>query len=142
MLGVASGVQVSRQLRKRTPRADPLVCATGLLLSAPFLYLAIVFAQASTVATYVSSPALSPDSELTTEVDQERHYSIVLILPLVTMVMCSAVKELAMLHFLLVDTFSKKSFCKVKFSVYTLTCRLKENSAIFKTGLYVSILDV
>lgn len=53
ILGVASGVQVSRLLRTRTPRADPLVCAAGLLLSAPFLYLAIVFAQASTIATYV-----------------------------------------------------------------------------------------
>ncbi|KAM6905206.1 protein spinster homolog 1 [Xenentodon cancila] len=53
VLGVASGVQASRQLRTKTPRADPLVCAAGLLLSAPFLYLAIVFAQASTVATYV-----------------------------------------------------------------------------------------
>ncbi|MEQ2175941.1 Protein spinster 1, partial [Goodea atripinnis] len=52
MLGVFSGVQVSRQLRKKTPRADPLVCAAGLLLSAPFLFLAIVFAQGSTVATY------------------------------------------------------------------------------------------
>lgn len=54
VLGVASGVQVSRQLRKKTARADPLVCAAGLLLCAPFLYLAIMFAQASTVATYVS----------------------------------------------------------------------------------------
>ncbi|XP_060921711.1 protein spinster homolog 1 isoform X2 [Labrus mixtus] len=53
VLGVASGVQVSRQLRKRTARADPLVCAAGLLLSAPFLYMAIVFAQDSTIATYV-----------------------------------------------------------------------------------------
>uniref|UniRef100_A0A7N9AZQ6 Protein spinster homolog 1 n=1 Tax=Mastacembelus armatus TaxID=205130 RepID=A0A7N9AZQ6_9TELE len=53
VLGVASGVLVSRQLRKKTPRADPLVCAAGLLLSAPFLYLAIVFAEASTIATYV-----------------------------------------------------------------------------------------
>ncbi|KAM6966374.1 protein spinster homolog 1 [Tautogolabrus adspersus] len=53
VLGVASGVQVSRQLKKKTPRADPLVCAAGLLLSAPFLYLAIVFAQDSTIATYV-----------------------------------------------------------------------------------------
>lgn len=53
VLGVASGVQVSRKLRTRTPRADPLVCAAGLLLSAPFLYLAIVFAQDSTIATYV-----------------------------------------------------------------------------------------
>ncbi|XP_049600339.1 protein spinster homolog 1 [Syngnathus scovelli] len=53
VLGVASGVQISRRLRSRTPRADPLVCAAGLLLSAPFLYLAVVCAQASTVATYV-----------------------------------------------------------------------------------------
>lgn len=52
VLGVASGVQISRKLKMRTPRADPLVCAAGLLLSAPFLYLAIVFAQASTIATY------------------------------------------------------------------------------------------
>ncbi|KAJ8253542.1 hypothetical protein COCON_G00201540 [Conger conger] len=53
ILGVASGVEVSRRLRQTTPRADPLVCAAGLLLAAPFLYLAIVCAQASTVATYV-----------------------------------------------------------------------------------------
>ncbi|XP_077413504.1 protein spinster homolog 1 [Vanacampus margaritifer] len=53
VLGVASGVQASRVLRSRTPHADPLVCAAGLLLSAPFLYLAVVCAQASTVATYV-----------------------------------------------------------------------------------------
>lgn len=53
VLGVASGVEASRRLRIRTPRADPLVCAAGLLLSAPFLYLAIVCAQASTIATYV-----------------------------------------------------------------------------------------
>ncbi|XP_068193671.1 protein spinster homolog 1 isoform X2 [Antennarius striatus] len=53
VLGVASGVMISRKLRTRTPRADPLVCATGLLMSAPFLYLAVVFAKTSTVATYV-----------------------------------------------------------------------------------------
>ncbi|NP_705949.2 protein spinster homolog 1 [Danio rerio] len=53
ILGVASGVQASKLLRTRTPRADPLVCAAGLLLAAPFLYLSIMFAQASTVATYV-----------------------------------------------------------------------------------------
>ncbi len=54
ILGVASGVQLSKKLRIKTSRADPLVCAAGLLLAAPFLYLSIMFAQASTVATYVS----------------------------------------------------------------------------------------
>ncbi|XP_026059414.1 protein spinster homolog 1-like [Carassius auratus] len=53
ILGVAGGVQASKKLRTRTPRADPLVCAAGLLLAAPFLYLSIMFAQASTVATYI-----------------------------------------------------------------------------------------
>lgn len=60
VLGVASGVQVSRLLRTKTARADPLVCASGLLLSAPFLYLAIVFAQSSTIATYVSVSGSAP----------------------------------------------------------------------------------
>ncbi|XP_031416896.1 LOW QUALITY PROTEIN: protein spinster homolog 1 [Clupea harengus] len=53
VLGVASGVEISRRLKRWTPRADPLVCAAGLLLAAPFLYLSIVFAQGSTIATYV-----------------------------------------------------------------------------------------
>uniref|UniRef100_A0AAV2KD68 Protein spinster homolog 1 n=1 Tax=Knipowitschia caucasica TaxID=637954 RepID=A0AAV2KD68_KNICA len=53
VVGVASGVQLSRYLRRFTDRADPLVCAAGLLLSAPFLYLAIVTAERSTVATYI-----------------------------------------------------------------------------------------
>ncbi|KAM9393331.1 protein spinster homolog 1 isoform 2-T2 [Pholidichthys leucotaenia] len=53
ILGVASGVLVSRQLKKKTPRADPLVCAAGLLLSAPFLYLTIMLADRSTSATFV-----------------------------------------------------------------------------------------
>lgn len=59
---MASGVQVSRKLRTRTGQADPLVCAAGLLLSAPFLYLTIVFAQTSTVATYVSLKLPSRDA--------------------------------------------------------------------------------
>ncbi|XP_066577914.1 protein spinster homolog 1 [Amia ocellicauda] len=52
-LGVGSGVEISRRLRSVTPRADPLVCAAGLLICAPFLYLSIICAQASTIATYV-----------------------------------------------------------------------------------------
>uniref|UniRef100_A0A8C9TFS7 Protein spinster homolog 1 n=1 Tax=Scleropages formosus TaxID=113540 RepID=A0A8C9TFS7_SCLFO len=52
-LGVASGVALSGWLRKRNPRADPLVCAAGLLLAAPFLFLSIICAQGSIIATYV-----------------------------------------------------------------------------------------
>ncbi|KAG2463916.1 SPNS1 protein, partial [Polypterus senegalus] len=52
ILGVGLGVEVSRRLRIKNPRADPLVCATGMLMSAPFLFLAIICAESSTVATY------------------------------------------------------------------------------------------
>lgn len=72
VLGVASGVQVSRQLRSRTGRADPLVCAAGLLLSAPFLYLTIVFAQTSVVATYVSLRFLSHDHPCRAELSNRK----------------------------------------------------------------------
>ncbi|XP_072340267.1 protein spinster homolog 1 [Scyliorhinus torazame] len=52
-LGVGAGVEISKRYRKVNPRADPLVCAFGLLGSAPFLYLAVATAEASTIATYV-----------------------------------------------------------------------------------------
>ncbi|XP_043942493.1 protein spinster homolog 1-like [Protopterus annectens] len=52
-LGVGSGVEISKWYRKRNPRSDPLVCAAGLLISAPFLYLALVCVVSSITATYV-----------------------------------------------------------------------------------------
>ncbi|XP_053219719.1 protein spinster homolog 1 isoform X1 [Podarcis raffonei] len=53
VLGVSAGVEISRRWRRTNPRADPLVCATGLLGSVPFLFLAVVTAKQSIVATYV-----------------------------------------------------------------------------------------
>ncbi|KAG8539798.1 hypothetical protein GDO81_020338, partial [Engystomops pustulosus] len=53
ILGVGAGVEISKRYRKVNPRADPIVCACGMLSSAPFLYLALVFADTSLVATYV-----------------------------------------------------------------------------------------
>lgn len=55
VLGVGLGVEISRRLRRSNPRADPLVCAAGLLGSAPFLFLSLACARGSIVATYVSS---------------------------------------------------------------------------------------
>ncbi|XP_067401856.1 protein spinster homolog 1 isoform X1 [Emydura macquarii macquarii] len=52
-LGVGAGVEISKRLRRTNPRADPLVCAAGLLGSAPFLFLALVCARGSSIATYV-----------------------------------------------------------------------------------------
>uniref|UniRef100_A0A8C9MEH8 Protein spinster homolog 1 n=1 Tax=Panthera tigris altaica TaxID=74533 RepID=A0A8C9MEH8_PANTA len=59
VLGVGLGVEISRRLRRSNPRADPLVCAAGLLGSAPFLFLSLACARSSIVATYVSTLALS-----------------------------------------------------------------------------------
>lgn len=59
VLGVTAGVEISRRWHRTNPRADPLVCAIGLLGSAPFLFLAVVFAQQSIVATYVSFSSFS-----------------------------------------------------------------------------------
>lgn len=53
VLGVSSGVEISRRWHRTNPRADPLVCAAGLLGSAPFLFLALVFARSSITFTYV-----------------------------------------------------------------------------------------
>lgn len=53
VLGVGLGVEVSHRLRRSNPRADPLVCAAGLLGSAPFLFLALACARGSIVATYI-----------------------------------------------------------------------------------------
>ncbi|GAB1292674.1 Protein spinster homolog 1 [Apodemus speciosus] len=53
VLGVGLGVEISRRLRRFNPRADPLVCAAGLLGSAPFLFLALACARGSIVATYI-----------------------------------------------------------------------------------------
>ena len=59
VLGVGLGVEISRRLRRSNPRADPLVCAAGLLGSAPFLFLSVACARGSIVATYVSSQQVS-----------------------------------------------------------------------------------
>ncbi|XP_075422614.1 protein spinster homolog 1 [Ascaphus truei] len=53
ILGVGAGVEISKRYRKINPRADPLVCALGLLSSAPFLFLAVACADRSLVATYI-----------------------------------------------------------------------------------------
>lgn len=59
VLGVGLGVEISRRLRRSNPRADPLVCAAGLLGSSPFLFLSLACARGSIVATYVSSQQVS-----------------------------------------------------------------------------------
>ncbi|KAJ6655766.1 hypothetical protein lerEdw1_004819 [Lerista edwardsae] len=53
ILGVIIGAEAARRYKKINTRADPLICAVGLLTSAPCMYLAIMLAQDSIVATYI-----------------------------------------------------------------------------------------
>ncbi|XP_032902282.1 protein spinster homolog 1-like [Amblyraja radiata] len=53
ILAIVIGALISRNLRKKNPHADPLICAAGLLLSTPFLFSVIVVASKSIVAAYI-----------------------------------------------------------------------------------------
>ncbi|XP_059989852.1 sphingosine-1-phosphate transporter SPNS2 isoform X2 [Lagenorhynchus albirostris] len=52
-LGVATGAGATRWCRPRTQRADPLVCAVGMLGSAIFICLIFVAAKSSIVGAYI-----------------------------------------------------------------------------------------
>lgn len=58
ILGAALGSGLSRWFGKRFPIADPLICAIGLLGSAPCLFATIFAASTSIPATYVRDKCL------------------------------------------------------------------------------------
>ena len=51
--GVAIGMFAAKRLRQLTPRADPLVCAFGLIAGAPFLLLCLVLSRYNSIITWV-----------------------------------------------------------------------------------------
>ncbi|MGH0147559.1 UNVERIFIED_CONTAM: hypothetical protein FKN15_019382 [Acipenser sinensis] len=53
IVGVGIGAGVARRLKKSMPDGDPLLCAVGMLGSAPCLYLAMVTADKSIATSYV-----------------------------------------------------------------------------------------
>ncbi|XP_060613629.2 protein spinster homolog 3 [Anolis sagrei] len=53
ILGVVTGAEAARRYKKVNAKADPLICALGSLASAPCMYLAIMLAQDSILATYI-----------------------------------------------------------------------------------------
>ncbi|XP_048448362.1 protein spinster homolog 1-like [Rhincodon typus] len=53
ILGIGIGAALSKHFKKKSPRADPLSCAAGMLSSSLCLYLAIVLARHNIAATYV-----------------------------------------------------------------------------------------
>lgn len=60
ILGVITGAEVARRCRKISSKADPLLCSISMFTSAPFLYVAIMVAQESITATYVSDETICP----------------------------------------------------------------------------------
>lgn len=53
IIGVPLGTYLAQTLKKRFPRADPIICAFGLLISAPFLLGAMLLVSYSAPAAYV-----------------------------------------------------------------------------------------
>ncbi|PAA93469.1 hypothetical protein BOX15_Mlig029252g2, partial [Macrostomum lignano] len=52
IFGVIGGTELARRLRRRTARADPLVCAGGLMLSVPFLMATLLTVRSYLVLGY------------------------------------------------------------------------------------------
>ncbi|XP_014788821.1 protein spinster homolog 1 isoform X1 [Octopus bimaculoides] len=52
-IGVAAGSVAAQYYRRRNPRADPLICANGILLCTPFLFFTLVTMQYSITASWV-----------------------------------------------------------------------------------------
>lgn len=60
LLGVVIGAATTRLFRKKTERADPLVCAVSMLGSAIFICLIFVVAKKSIVGAYVRASRRRP----------------------------------------------------------------------------------
>ncbi|CAH1729504.1 unnamed protein product [Chironomus riparius] len=54
ILGVPLGSYLSTKLSKRYPRGDPIICAVGLLLSAPLLAASMILVTVSAPLAYIS----------------------------------------------------------------------------------------
>ncbi|XP_052269100.1 protein spinster homolog 1-like isoform X3 [Dreissena polymorpha] len=52
-IGVALGAESSRRYKLINPRADPLICAFGLLICTPFLFFALVLSGTQPAVTWV-----------------------------------------------------------------------------------------
>lgn len=52
-IGVFIGAESSRRYKRINPRADPIICAFGLLTCTPFLFFALVASRYNTTATWI-----------------------------------------------------------------------------------------
>lgn len=54
-IGVALGAEASRRYKRINPRADPLVCAFGLLMCTPFLFFGLWLSESNIPVYWVST---------------------------------------------------------------------------------------
>lgn len=54
LLGVPIGGYLAQKLRSKFSNVDPQICAVGLLMSSPMVYLALVTASATVAMCYMS----------------------------------------------------------------------------------------
>lgn len=52
IIGVPLGTYIAQSLKKRSQRADPIICACGLMISAPLLAGAMIMVTANTAIAY------------------------------------------------------------------------------------------
>lgn len=53
-MGIIAGAEAARRLRKINNKADPLICASSMFISALCLYIALMVAQTNILSTFVS----------------------------------------------------------------------------------------
>jgi hypothetical protein len=53
LVGVPAGSILAQKLRIRYPRADPIICAVGLLVSAPLLFAASLVVTTNPLLCYI-----------------------------------------------------------------------------------------
>ena len=53
IIGVPLGMMLSTKLKPKYPRADPIICATGLLVSAVFISLGMFFCHVNVILAFV-----------------------------------------------------------------------------------------
>ncbi|XP_058807944.1 protein spinster isoform X2 [Phymastichus coffea] len=53
LIGVPFGSMLAQKLRVRWQQADPLICAVGLLVSSPLIFLGACFANSNAIACYI-----------------------------------------------------------------------------------------
>jgi hypothetical protein len=53
LIGVPLGSILAQKLRVRWHQADPLICAVGVLISAPLIFFGSIFASSNAMACYI-----------------------------------------------------------------------------------------